>query len=134
MSDRKPKILIVQDDGFLLPLYSRKFLAEGFIVHGVRSAREALEEAMRILADIIILEIALPDEDGLSVLKKLKRHKVTAATPVVMFSNISERPYQEQARVFGASAYMIKSHYTPTEVVYIIKELLRPVDKRKSKK
>lgn len=131
MPERKSKILIVQDDGFLLPLYSRRFLAEGFIVHGVRSAREALEAAKRILADIIMLEILLPDEDGLSVLKKLKRHKDTATTPVVILSNVSEGPYQEQARIFGASAYVIKAHHTPAEVVYIIKELLQSSGKRK---
>ncbi len=125
MSLRKPKILIVEDNHFLLMMYSRKFLAEGFIVHGVRTAKEALTEAKTLQADVILLDVILPDEDGLSVLKKLKRSKETIATPVVMLSNISEALYREQAKIFGAAAYLIKAYTEPGEVVALIKGLLK---------
>ncbi len=125
MNHRKPKILIIEDNHFLLVTYSRKFLAEGFIVHGAQTAQIGLAEAKSIQPDIIMLDIILPDEDGLSVLKKLKRSKETAGTPVVMLSNISEGLYREQAKIFGAIAYVIKAYTDPNELVAIIKSYLQ---------
>lgn len=123
MTAQKPKILLVETDGFMLRLYSRKFLAEGFIVQGVNTAASALQEIKNPL-DIIMLEISLPDEDGLSVLKKIKRQKETAQVPVVILTNVSATPHREQAKIFGAAAYFIKAYFEPQEIINQIKLLL----------
>jgi DNA-binding response OmpR family regulator len=124
MSVSKYKILIIDDDPFLLIMYSKKFLAEGFIVNGVQTAAEGLAEAKNIKPDIILLDVMLPDEDGISLLKKLKRQKETASTPVILLSNISEQPHREQARVYGAAAYYVKACLEPAEIVDKVKKLL----------
>lgn len=124
MATQKNKILIIDDDPFLLIMYSKKFLAEGFIVNGVQTAGEGLTEAKNLKPDIILLDVMLPDEDGLSLLKKLKRQKETASTPIIMLSNISEQPHREQARVYGAAAYYIKACLEPAEIVDKVKKLL----------
>lgn len=125
MTSRKPKILLVETDTFLLRLYSRKFLGEGFIVQSVGSGILAVDEAKKNKHDIVMLEILLPDEDGFSVLKKLKRHKDTAQVPVVILTNVSTAPHREQAKVYGATAYFIKALHEPAEIVNYIKSLLK---------
>lgn len=125
MPERKPKILLVETDTFLLRLYGRKFLGEGFIVQAVGTGVLAVEETKKNKHDVVMLEIMLPDEDGFGVLKKLKRHKDTAHIPVVILTNVSTTPHREQAKVYGAAAYFIKALHEPGEIVAYIKSLLR---------
>lgn len=125
MAERKPKILLVETDTFLLRLYSRKFLGEGFIVQAVGTGGLAIEEAKKNKQDVIMLEILLPDEDGFSVLKKLKKHKDTTTVPVIILTNVSTAPHREQAKVFGAAAYFVKALHEPSEIVSYIKSLLK---------
>lgn len=125
MVSRKPKILLAETDTFLLRLYSRKFLSEGFIVQSVGSGVLAIDEAKKNKHDIVMLEVLLPDEDGFSVLKKLKRHRDTAQIPVVILTNVSAGHHREQAKVYGAAAYFIKALHEPKEIVDYIKSLLK---------
>lgn len=125
MSKGKPKILLVDDNIFFLRLLSRVFLAAGFIVQAASEATAALSEAKKTQADIIMLEILLPDEDGLSILKKLKRSKETAKTPVVIFTTVHSAPHREQAKVFGAAGYFLKALSDPAEIVTEVKALLQ---------
>lgn len=116
MPKKKIKILLIDDDPFMLRMYSRKFLSEGWIVEGASTAAAGLSEAKKFKPDVILLDIMLPDEDGLALLKKIKRSKETAATPVLMLSNLSQGTYREQALILGASDYLVKAYYDPSEV------------------
>ncbi len=124
MPSAKHKILLIDDDPFLLAMYGRKFMAAGFIVHGAQTAAEGLAEAKRLTPDIVLLDIMLPDEDGLSVLKKLRRHKETAALKVCMLSNIGQSSYREQALILGANGYLVKAYCDPSEVVEKVQEII----------
>ena len=117
MPKNKPKLLLIDSDPFLIRMYNQKFLAEGFIVHSATTAVAGLQEAKSFLPDIILLDISLPDEDGLSLLKKLKRQKETAKTPVLILTNINEMPHREQAKIYGAVGYFVKAYFEPAEVV-----------------
>jgi two-component system alkaline phosphatase synthesis response regulator PhoP len=117
MKNTKPKILLIDTDPFLVRLYSKKFLDEGFIVHSAQTAADGLDKAKSVLPHIILLEISLPGEDGLSLLKKLKRQKETANTPIIILTNINEMPHREQAKIFGAVGYYVKAHLEPAEIV-----------------
>ncbi len=117
MSHSKPKILLIDDDPFLIRLYNQKFLDEGFIVQSACTAADGLLVAKEFQPQIILLDISLPDEDGLSLLKKLKRQKETANTPVMILTNINEMPHREQAKIFGAVGYYVKAYLEPSEIV-----------------
>lgn len=125
MPAKKYKILIVDDDPFLLAMYGRKFMAEGFIVHGAQTGAEALAEAKRLPLDLMILDIMLPDEDGLTVLKKLRNQKETANLKVCLLSNVGQPGYREQALILGASAYLVKAYCDPSEAVAKALEIIR---------
>lgn len=117
MTDAKPKILLIDDDPFLIRLYNQKFLDEGFIVRCATTAADGLSVAKEFQPQIILLDISLPDEDGLSLLKKLKRQKETANTPIIILTNINEMPHREQAKIFGAVGYYVKAYLEPGEIV-----------------
>jgi DNA-binding response OmpR family regulator len=125
MKAKSAKILLVEDDHFILSMYSAKFVSEGFSVRGAMTAVEALEEAKAFKPDIILLDIMLPDEDGFAVLKALKRGKTTAAIPVVLLSNLSDPSHREQGLIGGAEDYWIKAYLDPSEVVAKTKQLLK---------
>lgn len=125
MNKKSAKILLVEDDRFILSMYSAKFVAEGFAVAGALTAEDGLAEAKNFKPDIIILDIMLPDEDGLSLLKTLKRSKGTANVPVIILSNLSEPAYREQALIYGAADYWIKAYLEPGEVVEKVKSLIK---------
>lgn len=124
MPTANPSILIVDDDPFFLRLYSQQFMSAGFIVHAAATAAEALSEAKRLKPKLMLLDLMLPDGDGLSVLKQLKRQKETAAIRIVLLSNVSQPAYREQARNLGAVEYLVKAYYEPSEIVSYLNTLL----------
>jgi len=124
MKKKQPKILFVEDDKFILSMYSLKFLSEGFVVRGAMTAEDGLKEASIFKPDLIMLDIMLPDDDGITLLKKLKRNKATNAIPVVLLSNLSEPAYREQGLIYGALDFWVKAYYDPAEIVEKVKKIL----------
>lgn len=125
MTSVKTKILIIEDDPFLLRMYSQKFSSEGFTIHGAQNAIDGFDVAKKVIPDLILLDIVLPDEDGLSLLKKIKRQKETANIPVIILTNVNEAPHREQAKIFGAVGYYVKAYLDPVEIVEKIKDILK---------
>lgn len=117
MAALKTSLLLIDDDPFFLRLYSSQFMAAGYIVHVAATATEGLSDAKRLKPHFILLDLMLPDGDGLSVLKQLKRQKETAGITVVLLSNVSHPGYREQARSLGAAEYLVKAYYEPSEIV-----------------
>ncbi len=99
-------------------------MEEGFIVYSAVTAAEAAADAKRFKPNLMLLDLMLPDGDGLSVLKNLKRDKDTANIIVVLLSNVSQPAYREQARSLGAAEYLVKAYYEPSEIVAYMKTLL----------
>lgn len=124
MKGKRPKIVFVEDDKFILSMYSLKFLAEGFSIRGAMTAKDGLVEILDFKPDLIMLDVMLPDEDGIMLLKKIKKTKAIANIPVVLLSNLSETVYREQGLIYGALDYWIKAYLDPSEVVEKVKAIL----------
>lgn len=119
------KILIVEDEKILAEMYYDKFTQAGFIVVSAPEAEEGLEVAKREKPDLIILDILLPRGDGISFLQKLRELPEFAIIPVVAFSNFDDLATKQAAFRLGAKDYLIKTNYTPQEVVERIKGYLQ---------
>ncbi len=117
MKSKLSTILLVEDDIFLITLYSTKFSSEGYQVFVAENAKQALKDLETLKPSLIILDIMLPDEDGIELLKKIKREKETASIPTVILSNLSNPSYREQALIYGAEDFWIKMHFDPSEIV-----------------
>lgn len=124
MSKDKIKILLVEDDSFLLGMYATKFEMEDFKVIMAEDGEKAIRVALRELPDIIILDIILPKLNGFEVLKRLKNEATTNKIPVILLTNLSQKDEIERGLSMGAEDYLIKAHFMPSEVVEKIKRIL----------
>ncbi len=119
------KILLVEDDPFLLDMYSTKFKEVGFNIVVAQDGEMGLVKAKEELPDLILLDIVLPKKDGFEVLKQLKSDNQTAKIPVILLTNLGLDSDIKRGLELGAQSYIIKAHFTPTEVVAKVKEILK---------
>ncbi|HBI97090.1 MAG: Two-component response regulator [Candidatus Falkowbacteria bacterium GW2011_GWC2_38_22] len=124
MEEQKIKILLIEDDPFLLSMYSTKFEAEGFVVITADDGEKGLKAAGGERADIIMLDILMPKMNGFEVLEKLKADEKTKDIPVILLTNLNQKDEIEKGLVLGADDYMIKAHFMPSEVVAKIRKVL----------
>jgi len=124
MPSDKIKILLVEDDSFLLSMYGTKFELEGFKVIMAEDGEKAVRLALKEKPDIILLDIILPKMNGFEVLRQLKAEPATAVIPVILLTNLSQKEDIEKGLAMGAQDYLIKAHFMPSEVVDKIKKVL----------
>lgn len=121
------KILIVEDDQFLRDLFVMKLKKEGATVIESEDGEDALRKIRGGSLDLVLLDIVLPKLDGFEVLKKLKseKNKDVSKIPIILLTNLGQQDDINQGLQSGADAYIIKAHFTPSEVVKKIKEVLQ---------
>lgn len=124
MEPNNIKVLIVDDDNFLLDMYSIKFRESGFLVEVAKSGNEALEKAKEMTPDVILLDVVMPQLDGFEVLRSLRQEKIAEGAIVVILTNLGQKEDVERGLGLGADDYVIKAHFTPSEVVNKVKNLL----------
>ena len=120
----KIKILLIEDDPFLLSMYATKFELQGFQIISADDGEKALKAASKEKPDIILLDVLLPKMDGFEVLAELKKNAATKDIPVILLTNLSQRDDLEKGLALGAVDYLIKAHFMPTEVVEKIVKIL----------
>ena len=118
------KILLVEDDPFLIDIYTVKFKKVGYSVEVVSRGDMVLKKAKSIKPDLIILDIVLPNMDGWEVLQAIKKSNQLKKTKVIILSNIGEKEDIERGLKYGVVKYLIKSRYTPSEIAEEIKEII----------
>ena len=118
------KILLVEDDPFLLDMYSTKFKDVGFNIVIAQDGEMAITKAKEEIPDLVLLDVVLPKKDGFEVLKTLKSDSATAGIPVILLTNLGLDSDVKRGLELGAQSYIIKAHFTPTEVVAKVKEVL----------
>ena len=151
-------ILLVEDDPFLIDIYTTKLKESGFSADVATSGDEGLKKLREKKFDLLVLDIVLPKIDGWEILEKLKTElpkeakvkmrtkfsspielpkeaKVKMRTKfsspiknlkIIILSNFGQKEEVEKGLRLGANKYLIKAHYTPSEVVEEIKEVLKP--------
>ncbi|OGH69835.1 MAG: hypothetical protein A2754_02225 [Candidatus Magasanikbacteria bacterium RIFCSPHIGHO2_01_FULL_47_8] len=117
-------ILLIEDDPFLSEIYSTKFKDAGFETELARDSVFGISKAKEKRPALILLDIVMPDMDGFELLKSIKKDAQIKDIPVVILSNLGEEENVKKGLSLGAEAYYIKAHYTPTEVVAKVRELL----------
>lgn len=130
--EQKFKLFFVEDDVLMLRMYQKFFTQEGFDVSFAVNGAEAIVELekMQKLPDLIILDVMMPELNGIEVLKILKESPKYKTIPVIIWSNLSREGDIEKALSMGAVLYLIKSEYMPQEVVAKIKEFIQAYKKK----
>ena len=126
MSEAKKTIMIVEDDSFVMDIYETKVVKEGFNVIKAVNGVEAMEKLNNgSFPDLILLDIIMPYMSGLEVLKKIKESEKLNKIPVVLLTNLSQKEEIQEGFDLGAKDYLIKSHFTPSEVMEKINKYLK---------
>lgn len=120
------KVLLVDDDKFLLDMYSMKFSKEGFEVQACLSARDALEALRHGLAPAAILfDITMPECDGFEFLRTMKDEHLAEGSLKCALTNQSTDEEKRQALELGADQFLIKPNMIPSEVVNTVQSALK---------
>jgi CheY-like chemotaxis protein len=121
---KKPKrILVVDDEPLIIDVTSEYLLEAGFEVGSANSSAQALAEMEKSPADVMLLDIRLPDEDGLSFLQRFK--KLYPNVPVVILTGSGyDENLMQTALQNGASGYVSKDTDLGNMVV-AVKRLLK---------
>lgn len=127
MEDKK--VLIVEDDEFLLQMYSTKLELEGFKVLEAINGLQGLKMAQKEQPDLILLDLNLPEMSGFEVLANLKKEVNTKDIKVLILTNYSQKDDINRCLELGADDYLIKAHFVPSEVISKIKVILKEEEK-----
>jgi len=119
-SSGNKKILIVEDDQFLLEMYSAKLKNAGFVIEIAQDGEQALSKLEEFKPDLVLLDIVIPKLDGFEVLRKIRENPTTKNTKVIALTNLGQQSEVERGMSLGADDYFIKAHFTPSEIVYRI--------------
>jgi len=117
------RILVVEDNLMNLELVSDVLEAHGFRVLQADTGRKALEIATRELPDLVLMDIQLPEMDGLEVTRRLKQDEITRNIIVIALTAHAMRGDEEKAREAGCSGYIAKPINT-REFAGMIEEFL----------
>ena len=118
------KILLVEDDSFIIDIYVTKLKEVGFSVQSAVNGEDALAKIKQGKPDLVLLDIVLPEVNGFEFLQEIKSIPELKNVPVIVLSNLGQKKEVERGLGLGAAKYLIKAHYTPSEVVAEIKQLL----------
>ena len=125
MEGDKRKILIVDDDTFLLDMYAFKFSQYNFEVHTAKGGLQVIEKLKDGLnPDIILMDIIMPEMDGFEMLEKINKDNLSPNSTKIILSNKSQQSDIDRGNMLGASGYIVKANSTPGEVISQVVEIL----------
>lgn len=114
--NKKINILLVDDDRFLLDMYSIKFKANDYEIETASGSVLALSKLREgKCPDIILLDIIMPTMDGMELLKVIRDEKLCPSSTIIMLTNQPDEI--EKAEALGVDGYIIKATSIPSEVV-----------------
>lgn len=118
-------IFIIDDDIFLLDMYSLRLTQAGFNVHTAMSAPEVLEKLRGgFKPDVILMDVVMPATTGFELLEQMNNEKLAVGTLKIFLSNLSQDQDFEKGDALGAKGYIVKANNTPSEVVAYILEAM----------
>ncbi len=118
------RILVVEDEEYLRDLYVQILVEAGYSVDLAKDGEEALEK-MAGTYDLVLLDVILPKMDGLQVLDVLAKKGIKTTSRVVLLSNLGQDLIIAKATEYGVRGYMVKSNYTPDQLVREVGGYLR---------
>lgn len=114
-------ILLVEDDLPMVKMYSTKLQSEGFAIETASDGEEGLAKIKEQKVDLVLLDLMIPKLGGMQLLEIVKNDQNLKKTPIVILSNLSQDQDIKRARELGVEHFLIKSNYTPSQVVEVVR-------------
>ena len=127
MSDNKKySVLLVDDDSFLVDMYSMKFSQAGHTVQAAQSVEQALTklEEDGYSPDAVIFDLVMPRMDGFDLLQNIKDKGLVPNAVLIVLSNQGEKEDLEKAKALGAVGHIVKANAIPSEVLTMVEHII----------
>src|SRR3989442_6689672 len=118
------QVLVVEDEPDIRRLIVLHLERDGFRCRTASTGPEALREARAVVPDLVVLDLMLPELDGLEVCRQLRRDASTAAVPIIMLTAKSDEVDRVVGLEIGADDYVSKP-FSPKELVARVRAVLR---------
>lgn len=121
-----PVVFFVDDDTFLLDMYSIKFSKNGYDVKVSTSPEDALKKIRDGFSpDIVLLDVVMPGMDGIELLATIRKEKLIPNAVVIMLTNQSGSLDIERAQKYSIDGYITKAATIPSEVLTHVSEIYK---------
>jgi phosphate regulon transcriptional regulator PhoB len=120
----RPRIVLIEDERDIVELVNYNFRKEGFDVESFSRGKEGLEFLRRNPADLVLLDIMLPDQDGFEICKRLRTDERLRSVPVIFLTAKGEEIDRVLGLEIGADDYVVKP-FSPRELVARVRAVLR---------
>jgi len=121
----KSFLLFIEDYPVIQRLYVDVLKKEGFKVTVSGNGKDALQKATNNHYDAILVDLLLPDMNGIEFLEQFKAHHVPGKTELIILSDFDDPHFVDKAKALGIKNYWMKVNTTPHELVDKIKALLK---------
>ncbi len=126
MEGEKRKILIVDDDSFLLDMYALKFSQNNFEVYTATDGAQAIEKLkIESKFSVILMDIIMPNMDGFEMLERINKDNLAPEALKIVLSNKSEQSDMDRGKSLGVAGYIVKANSTPGEVIEQVTAILK---------
>lgn len=112
------RLILIDDDQFLLDMYALKFRQAGYTVEAFTSPQDAMEklrEGMEV--DAVVTDSIMPGMDGLAVIETVKKENLGGVPALIMLSNQGQDSDVAEAKARGADGYIVKASAVPSQVL-----------------
>jgi DNA-binding response OmpR family regulator len=124
MSTKKIKVAIIEDDMAIVQMYRTKFENEGYEIATAPDGESGLELLHTYEPDIILLDLMMPNMNGLDMLQKLRNQPGGRDAKVVVLTNMGDTETATRVYKMAADDYIVKAEMTPKQVAERVKNLL----------
>lgn len=124
MEPKKRSVLIIDDDKFFLEFYRAELTQHNLIVEIAVDGEEGLEKALKLLPDIIMLDIILPKKDGFEVIAELKNNESTKNIPIITTSTLVNSSDTDKLTRLGVVKNFNKSSILPKDIALFVDNIL----------
>ncbi|PIS22760.1 response regulator [candidate division WWE3 bacterium CG08_land_8_20_14_0_20_41_10] len=119
------KILLVEDEKEIRELYALYLTDMGYTVISAEDGNVALQKALVEDWDLMLLDIMLPGQDGIQVLKMIKANERLRDKPVIALTNLNVESVINEIFDLGADGFLVKSEITPDKIVSEVETVLQ---------
>ena len=118
------KVAIIEDDQAISQMYRIKFESEGFDVETAENGKLGLELCEKMIPDIILLDLMMPEMNGDEMLSVMRKTTWGANIKVVILTNMGEQEIPDDVKQQGVSAVILKADMTPRQVAELVKKTI----------
>lgn len=118
------KACVVEDEEMISEMYKAKLEEENFEVYVASDGEEGLALIKKVKPDIALVDVMMPNKDGISLIQEMRKDPDVGRTPVIILTNLDNSETVEKTYDLDVAFYLVKSQYQPSDVARIVKEVL----------